>query len=166
MSTTADRDRLESAIATRREGRNEEALAQLMALHDEWPDDAAVNLHCAWTHDKLGLEAEAVPYYERAIELGLERDDLEDALLGLGSTYRTLGRYDESLTTLTRGVEEFPDNPGMRVFRAMALYNNGRGKEACESLLDLIATTPQSEPLARYQPAILEYSKDLDRVWA
>lgn len=166
MSSTADHDRLESAITARREGRDEEALAQLMALHGEWPDDAAVNLHCAWIHDKLGLEAEAVPFYERAIELGLDDDDLEDALLGLGSTYRTLGRYDESLTTLDRGVEQFPDNPGMGVFRAMALYNTGRAKEACESLLDIIATTPQSEPLARYQPAILEYSKDLDRVWA
>lgn len=164
---TSDRaDRLGAVVAARREGRDDEAMAMALALHADWPDDPDVNLQCAWIHDKLGLEGEAVPFYERALELGLGADDRDDALLGLGSTYRTLGRYEESLATLTRGVEEFPAHAGMKVFRAMALYNCGRAKEACESLLEVIATTPQTEPLGGYQPAILEYSKDLDRVWA
>lgn len=164
--TTERPDRLDAVVTARREGRDDEARAMALALYADWPDDADVNLQCAWIHDKLGLEAEAVPFYERALDLGLAAEDRDDALLGLGSTYRTLGRYEESLATLTRGVEEFPANPGMKVFRAMALYNCGRAKEACESLLDVIATTPQTESLGVYQPAILEYSKDLDRVWA
>ncbi|TCP68322.1 tetratricopeptide repeat protein [Baia soyae] len=52
----------------------------------------------AWSHDVLCLESEAIPYYERAIELGLSKeDDLEGALLGLGSTYRVLGQYEKSI---------------------------------------------------------------------
>ena len=163
---TADRAQLDAVIEARKAGRFDEARSMLLALHARWPEDAEVNLQCAWVHDKLGLEREAVPYYEQALELGLGDDDRRNALLGLGSTYRALGRYPESLATLGRGVDDFPDDPGMKVFHAMALYNNGRGKEATQSLLRVIATTPQSEPLAGYQPAILEYSQDLDRVWA
>lgn len=137
----------------------------LLALHGEDPTNAAVNLQCAWVHDKLGLEAEAVPFYEKALEIGLEGEDLHDALLGLGSTYRTLGRYGESLRTLDRGVTEFPEDPAMKVFRAMALYNEGRSKEACQLLLTIMATTDQPEPIARYRNAIAEYASDLDRTW-
>jgi tetratricopeptide (TPR) repeat protein len=161
-----DRASLDAAIEAMKTGRADEARSMLLELHARWPDDPEVNLQCAWVHDKLGLENEAVPFYERALSLGLGGDDRRDALLGLGSTYRSLGRYPESLSTLARGVDEFPDDPAMKVFHAMALYNNGRGKEASESLLRVLATTPQSEPLAAYQPAILEYSEDLDRVWA
>jgi tetratricopeptide (TPR) repeat protein len=137
----------------------------LAELHEANPDDAAVNLQCAWIHDKLGLESEAVPYYEKAIELGLEGDDLQHALLGLGSTYRSLGRYDDALHALTRGVTEFPDDPAMKVFRAMSLYNHGRAKEACETLLGVMASTEQPAEIARYQKAIAEYASDLDRRW-
>jgi tetratricopeptide (TPR) repeat protein len=158
-------ERLAAAITAREEGRDDQARGMLLALQDEWPDDAMVNLQCAWIHDKMGLEAEAVPFYEKALETGLEDIALNDALLGLGSTYRALGRYREALKTLDRGVEEFPGDQGMKVFRAMALYNNGRSKEACETLLSVIATTSQTGSVARYQPAIFEYAEDLDRVW-
>ena len=159
-------DRLAAAVSLRESGREEQAKDLLLALCAESPDDPAVNLHCAWAHDKLGLEAEAVPFYERSLELGLEGNDLEDALLGLGSTYRTLGRYGESLATLTRGVESFPEARGMQVFRAMALYNTGHAKEACETLLTLLADTTSDETISRYRSAIATYAADLDRTWS
>lgn len=158
-------ERLANAILAREEGRDEEARQMLLELLHENARSAVVNLQCAWVHDKLGLEAEAVPFYEKALETGLEGEDLHDALLGLGSTYRTLGRYEESLRTLDRGVAEFPDDPAMGVFRAMALYNEGRGKAACELLLTIMATTDQPEPIAHYRNAIAEYARDLDRTW-
>jgi tetratricopeptide (TPR) repeat protein len=158
-------DPLTAAVLAREEGRDEEARQMLLELHRQSPDDALVNLQCAWVHDKLGLEAEAVPFYEKALEAGLEGNDLQDALLGLGSTYRALGRYDESLLTLDRGVASFPDDAAMKVFRAMTLYNQDRGKEACELLLNVLASTNQPDPIARYRTAIAEYALDLDRTW-
>ncbi len=163
--TAPQPDRLDEAVLAREAGRLDEARAILADLHSAHPDDATVNLQCAWIHDKLGLEAEAVPYYERAIEVGLEGDDLKDAFLGLGSTYRALGRYRDAVRILDRGVEEFPADPAMRVFRAMAWYNVGRAKQACESLLSVMATTEQPEQIARYRGAISEYARDLDRTW-
>lgn len=158
--------RLSAAVAARESGRLEEAREALLALVAEFPDDPAVNLHCAWAHDRLGLETEAAPFYERAIELGLAGKDLNDALLGLGSTYRAVGRYEEALRTLGLGVAEFPNDQGMKIFHAMALYNNGLAKQACEALLTVLATTTQEDGIARYQRAIAEYAVDLDRSWA
>lgn len=158
--------RLTEAISVRESGRLEDARTLLMELYRERPDDAQVNLHCAWIHDELGLEREAVPFYERALELGLDGDDLRHALLGLGSTYRALGVYDRALETLTRGVETFPKDGGMKVFHAMALYNSGRAKEACELLLGLLADTSGDPAIGAYRPAIEIYAADLDRSWA
>ena len=166
MSVVDSRDRLATAVALREAGEVTEAKNLLVDLQREHPDDAEVNLQCAWAHDRLGLEGEAIPYYEAAIRLGLDQVDLKDALLGLGSTYRTLGRYEEALSTLDRGVEEFPDDGGMKVFRAMALYNNRRGKEACELLLTLLSTTTADETIAAYHRAIDIYAADLDRTWS
>ncbi|HEU4318459.1 MAG TPA: tetratricopeptide repeat protein [Acidimicrobiia bacterium] len=158
--------RLSGAVAARESGRLEEAREALLALVAEFPDEPTVNLQCAWAHDRLGLETEAIPFYEHAIDLGLAGEDLQDALLGLGSTYRSIGRYPEALRTLDRGVAEFPNDQGMKIFHAMALYNNGLAKQACESLLTVLASTTQEDGIARYQRAIAEYAVDLDRSWA
>jgi len=157
--------RLADAIALRESGEDQAALVALLELQGEQPEHPLVNLHCAWIHDKLGLEAEAVPFYERAIAGGLEEEDLCHALLGLGSTYRALGRYPESLRTLRRGRAEFPHEPAMRVFQAMALYNNGLGKEACQELLELLISTTSDDSIISYRGAIDEYAQDLDRTW-
>lgn len=159
-------DQLQQAVAAREDGRDDEAYELLMVLHEKHPTDPQVNLQCAWINDKRGDEAEAVHYYEAAVAGGLQSGDLQHALLGLGSTYRTLGRYRESLEVLDRGVTEFPDDNGMKVFRAMSLYNSGRAKDACELLLEILATTDQEASIGRYQPAIATYAADLDRTWS
>jgi hypothetical protein len=57
-----------------------------------------------------------VPYDERALAAGLAGEARCGALLGLGSTYRALGRYDEALATLETGARDFPRDRGMAVF--------------------------------------------------
>ena len=166
MSANDLKDELDTAIAMRESGQATEAKDLLLDLHRASPDDARINLHCAWVHDRLGLEREAVPFYEAAIQLGLGGPDLKDALLGLGSTYRTLGRYREALAILDRAVTEFPDERSLQVFRAMTLYNNGRGKEACELLLRLLSATTCDEGITGYRQAIETYAEDLDRIWS
>lgn len=166
MSTLHFEDRLAAAVSLRESGDVEKARTMLLDLQRERPDDATVNLQCAWVHDKLGLETEAVPFYERALEIGLEGTGLENALLGLGSTYRALGEYEKAASTLRRGVETFPDRRAMRVFLAMALYNNGRAKEACETLLRIISETTDDPDIIAYRSAIDTYAADLDRSWA
>lgn len=161
---TGDRDRLlAEAVRLRTDGRREEARDQLLALCEQFPQDAEVAYQTAWVHDTLGLEAEAVPHYVRAVsQPGLCPDDRRGALLGLGSTYRVLGRYPEAVTTLSGAAAEFPDDAALKTFLAMALYNTGRAHDAMEMVLTLLATTSQDPDIARYRPAIEHYAKDLD----
>ncbi|MEV6752726.1 tetratricopeptide repeat protein [Streptomyces sp. NPDC051214] len=162
----AHRDRLlAEAIGLREDGRREEARDRLLALCEQFPLDAEVAYQTAWVHDALGLEAEAVPHYVRAVEEpGLSPDDRRGALLGLGSTYRVLGRYPEAVTTLGDAAAEFPDDAALKTFLAMALYNTGRAHDAMEILLTLLATTSQDPDIAAYRPAIEHYAKDLDAI--
>lgn len=158
-------ERLETVIRLREQHRDHEARELLTELHSVAPDDPRVNLQCAWIHDKLGLENDAVPYYERAIELGLTGDDLKSALVGLGSTYRALGRYDEALASLSRAADEFPDDRGARVFLALSQYNAGAAKEAVEGLLSTLIETTSDPDIKRYRNALTVYAADVDRTW-
>ncbi|MCK5780232.1 MAG: tetratricopeptide repeat protein [Psychrilyobacter sp.] len=116
---------------------------------------------CAWSHDTLGLEKEAIPYYEKAIELGLAKEDLKGAILGLGSTYRCLGEYKKSENLFLRGIDEFNTNE-FRVFYAMTLYNLKKFDQASEIMLKIIATTSKDKDILEYDKAILFYSDKLE----
>lgn len=158
-------ERLARAVELRQDGKAEEARALLLALADERPDDAEVLYQTAWTHDHLGLEREAVPYYRRALDAGLAGEERRGALLGLGSTYRSLGEYALAEEMLRQGVAEFPEDRAMQVFLAMALYNQGQHKEAMSLLLRNLAETSDDARIRRYERAITFYAPDLDSVW-
>ncbi|MEV3857343.1 tetratricopeptide repeat protein [Streptomyces sp. NPDC050095] len=162
----ADRDALlAQAVRLRESGRREEARTQLLALRGEFPDDAQVAYQTAWVHDTLGLEAQAVPHYVAAVAgTGLSEEERRGALLGLGSTYRTLGRHAEAVATLSAAVAEFPEDNALKTFLAMALYNVGRAHDGMRLLLTVLAATSTDPDLVAYRPAIEHYARDLDAV--
>ncbi|MFJ3903603.1 tetratricopeptide repeat protein [Streptomyces sp. NPDC090025] len=159
---------LSTAVALRTAGHREEAKDRLLALAARFPDDAEVAYQTAWAHDVLGLEADAVPHYERALAAGtpsaLSAEDRRGTLLGLGSTYRTLGRYADAVATLRRGTEEFPDDGALRAFLAMALYNTGDHHDSVRLLLQLLAETSTDPSVRKYRAAVEYYAQDLDKV--
>jgi tetratricopeptide (TPR) repeat protein len=157
--------RIKTAIGLREEGKTEEAKNLLLEVLKERPDDALANYQCAWAHDRLGLETQAVPYYVSAIKHGLEGADLEGAFLGLGSTYRTIGEYEKSFETLERGSRAFPQNRALQIFMSMSLYNLGRHAEAMEILLRNIIETSSDPAIKQYERAISYYKDKLDETW-
>ncbi|MBS4179018.1 tetratricopeptide repeat protein [Lederbergia citrea] len=157
--------KLEEAIQLRNEGNYAEANALFVQLVEQNPNDAQANYHCAWSFDVMGLEAAAVPYYETAIQLGLEDVDAQGAFLGLGSTYRTLGEYEKSKRVFEEGIERFPDHLGLKTFYAMTLYNLHEHQKAMEILLTCLARTSTDPSIATYKKAIEFYSGQLDKVW-
>ena len=163
------RERLAEAIILREAGRAkqdpailEEARTLLLDLAAAYPDDAEVNFQTAVALDNSGLEIEAIPFYVRALELGLSESDLERALLGLGSTYRYLGYYNQAEETLRQGVKEFPQNRALQVHLAIALYNTQGYKEAIEILLTNLMETTSDEKLQYFKRGIVYYSQHLD----
>ncbi|WP_270180832.1 tetratricopeptide repeat protein [Alkalihalobacillus sp. CinArs1] len=156
---------VERAIRYRQEGNHQEANEMLVKLANEFPEDASVHYQCAWSFDVLGKESEAVPYYEKAIELGLPTEELEGALLGLGSTYRTLGDYENSKAVFLKGMEIFPKNRAIQVFYSMTLHNLGEHGEAMELLLTNLVETTNDDAILSYRRAIEFYADKLDEVW-
>jgi tetratricopeptide (TPR) repeat protein len=158
-------DRLASAIHLRESQKHEEARQLLLALHAEFPDDPQVNYQCAWIHDLLGLEKEAIPFYEKAVQTGLGGNDLKGALLGMWSTYRCIGEYQKSIETFQQALTLFPNAHEFNVFLGMAYYNIGEHSKAMEVLLNSLASTSSDEGILRYQRAIRLYSDKLDQTW-
>ncbi|GIO10164.1 hypothetical protein J31TS6_61920 [Brevibacillus reuszeri] len=144
----------------------EAARQELIQLAGEYPTDAKVMYECAAAHDRLGLEAEAVPYYETAITLGtLDVEDLRGAYLGLGSTYRCLGQVEKSISLLTKGISLYPDDHSLRVFLALAKYNAKDYEGSVQLLLDSLLETSSSEHVQLYRRAIRYYRDRLDQTW-
>lgn len=156
---------IEEAIRLRNSGEPDEALTRLRALHELNPDHSELNLQMAWTLDGLGEESEAVRFYETALSGDLGEDNAIDALLGLGSTLRALGRYREAASILNDAVRRFPNDRALQVFDALALYNVGKAKQACESLLRLLIETTSDKRIQTYRSALSGYAADLDRTW-
>ncbi|MBM7565047.1 tetratricopeptide repeat protein [Paenibacillus sacheonensis] len=164
-----NRNELNRLIERREEGRAKQDQAmlaevreQLLTLLAHYPDDAQINYQTGIAHDNSGLGREAIPYYERALALGLAGPDLERCLMGLGSTYRYWGHYEQAVSTLRRGAEEFPDNRAIQVFLAMALYNRQSYKESVEQLIATLMETTADEKLLYFKRSILGYAEDLD----
>ncbi|MEY2606272.1 MAG: hypothetical protein QOH31_4088 [Verrucomicrobiota bacterium] len=166
------RDRLAEAIQLRETGRAkqdrailDEARTLLLELAAAYPDDAEITFQTAVAHDNLGLSREAIPFYLRALTQGLSYPDLERALMGLGSTYRGLGEYQQSEETLRRGVREFPHNRAIQVFLAMTLYNLQDYKGAMELVLTNLMETTSDEKLQYFKRGISYYALHLDETW-
>jgi tetratricopeptide (TPR) repeat protein len=155
-------DTLERAIRLRKAGELEEARAVLLKLLERNPEDPDVNYQCAWVHDRMGLEREAIPLYERAIERGLSGGDLEGAILSLGSSYRAVGNPAKAAEVLRAGVARFPHNRAMQVFLAMALHDLDEHAQAMEILLRNLAETSSDPEISAYKEAVSYYASRLN----
>ena len=162
---TLNEDQLVEALELRKKDKKIESNRILLKMIEEYPDDAFINYQCAWSFDVLGEESKAIPFYERAIKQGLSGKDLEGAILGLGSTYRTLGEYEKSTTIFAKGIELFPTNRAIQVFYSMTLYNVNEHKKAMEILLKCLIDTTTDSEILNYKKAIHFYSDKLDEIW-
>ncbi|MFD2129831.1 tetratricopeptide repeat protein [Pseudogracilibacillus auburnensis] len=158
-------EEVNKAIELREKGELKEANTLLVKLVQEFPDDAYIHFQCAWSFDVLGEEIKAVPYYEAAINLGLSNKDVEKAIIGLGSTYRTIGEYKKSQETFLKGMKLFPENKVIQVFYSMTLYNLKEHQKAMELLLSCLMETTSDDEILSYQKAINFYKDNLNEVW-
>jgi hypothetical protein len=107
--------------------------------------------------DREGYEAEAIPHYERAISAGLEDEQLQKAMLGLGSSLRNVDRVDDSVRVLEDAVQRFPDHQALPVFLAFSLWSARRRAEALALLARRLGEG------SGYERAIGEYAEDIER---
>jgi hypothetical protein len=122
--------------------------------------EARAAFDSACQHDSRGEEASAIPEYERALALGLPKDQRCSALLGLGSSLRNVGRHEDAVRVLRAAVAEFPDHAALRAFLALALHSHGDGRDAIVTLLDVAI---RWAPVGHYTRALGEYRDLLAR---
>lgn len=156
---------INKALNLRKSEKLKESNQLLLEEQKRNPKDAFLNYQVAWSYDLLEEERKAISFYEKAIELGLNGEDLGEAYLGLGSTYRAIGNYQKSFEVFTKGIQKFPDSNVLQVFYAMTLFNCDQSEQAMEILLRLIATTSNDGKVQKYKRAILYYSDKLAQKW-
>ncbi|PEM41419.1 hypothetical protein CN636_22435 [Bacillus toyonensis] len=152
---------LKQAIKLRNEKKYAQSREILIGLTN-FTKDAEVLYQCAWIHDVMGLETEAVPYYEQAIANGLDGESLCGAYIGLGSTYRCIGEYEKAIVVLEAGVKKFPENDPMRVFLSLAKYNVNEHESAMKLLLE---TVVKVDEVKEFECAISFYKDHLNDVF-
>jgi tetratricopeptide (TPR) repeat protein len=117
---------------------------------------ARVLFERASLRDYLGLEADAVPLYERAVAGGLDSPDRERALIQWASSLRNLGRAAEAEPLLRPLLDDETVAAQAAAFLALALADQGRDREALR--LALAALAPL---LPEYGRAVEGYSGEL-----
>jgi tetratricopeptide (TPR) repeat protein len=148
------KEELDAIVGARAHGQAEEIFPRLQKLDATHPNVAEINYQLAWTCDVLDRAADALPYYEKAIALGLPPNELSGALIGLGSTLRSLGRLERSAGVLRSGQVQFSDNPEFAVFLALTLHAQGQAADALRLALDTLCETTDDPGLTAYQRAI------------
>lgn len=152
---------LEAITGARHGGQVAHVLDQLKDLDRRFPHVAEIAYQLAWTCDVLGREAEALPWYEKAVALGLPPNELSGALLGLGSTLRVLGQAERAVEVLRSGRRQFPENREFDVFLALALHDLGRHDESLKLVLEALCDTTDDPGLTAYQRAIRFHAEKL-----
>lgn len=155
------KDELDAIVGARAHGQAEEILPRLQKLDARHPNVAEISYQLAWTCDVLDRAADALPYYEKAVALGLPPNELSGALIGLGSTLRSLGQLERSAEVLRSGQVQFPDNPEFAAFLALTLHQQGKAADALRLALDTLCTTTDDPGLTAYQRAIRHASAKL-----
>ena len=156
---------ISQAKELRSEDKLEESLALLENLLIEHSANPQVLFELGGAHDVLGVELDAIPYYEQAIEEGLSGDDLAECLICLGSCHRAIGQFQEAVDVLEAYVERFPDQNAGLPFLAIAYYSNGQYEDAVRLLLDLILDTTSDEEILAFSDPIDYYKDNLDEVF-
>lgn len=139
------------------------ARALAVQLASQQPQDVRALMAAAYACDRLGYEAEAVVYYDRAWAVGVPGDQRVGFLVGYGSTLRNVGRVPDSIQRLQEGLADYPQSTALRAFLALALHSNGQPSAAMASLLYAALRAASEDGFEGYDRALRSYADELAR---
>ena len=149
----------------RRDGKADQAFDAVQSAIAQFPNSPELQYLAGSICDAYRTEKEAVPFYLRSLELGLRGLDRRDALLGLASTYRSLGKYEESKTTFEMGIKDFPEYRPYQVFLALTEFNLKQSDITIRRLLEQLIETTSDQEIRSYEKALRFYSTKLNEVF-
>ncbi|MBE2198188.1 MAG: tetratricopeptide repeat protein [Anaerolinea sp.] len=156
---------IKRARELRRADKLDESQQILLDLLETHPEDPTVLFEVGGAYDVLGDVNEAISYYEEAIEMGLAGAELQECLICLGISYRTIGEFGQAVSILQDAVEQFPHDNSAHVFLALAHYSDDAPDEAVRLLLAVLLQTTKDEGILAYADTLDFYKDNLDEVW-
>ncbi|MHC4481429.1 MAG: tetratricopeptide repeat protein [Planctomycetota bacterium] len=103
------------------------------------PDSSLLNREMACALNRMGLNEEALGYYDRALLL---RPDYARALCGRASTLTNLSRHHETLDAVNKALEITPGDPYASAIRAAVLLKMSMYEDALSTLDGILAIEP------------------------
>jgi len=143
----------------------DDSLTLLLELLDEYPDDPLVLFEVGGAYDLLGMEKEAIPFYDQAVDEGLDELELQECLICLGSCYRAIGEFSKAIEVLEQATQQFPEHNSGRAFLALAYYAEGKYEKSVQLLLSLLLETSGDEDIQAYSEPLEYYGSNLNEVW-
>ncbi|WP_081687634.1 tetratricopeptide repeat protein [Glycomyces tenuis] len=130
----------------------------MRALADECPTDPVALFELGGAHDSTGRTGEAVGYYRRAIEGGLDTSRRRQATIQMASSLRETGSPVEALELIEAEQSAVSDeyDGAVAMCRALTLAKLGRDREGLSAAL--IALAPH---LPRYRRSTVNYALGL-----
>ncbi|OTN75495.1 hypothetical protein A5886_000565 [Enterococcus sp. 8G7_MSG3316] len=173
VTSTGLDQQLQHLIAQRETARStqdtellQQCLHGLKALQKEAPNNAMIHYQIGICFDNLGFTYDAIPCYKLAMTLGLPNHDLRRCFLGLGSSYRVTGQYAESLATLEKGTNQFPDYKPLQLFYALALFNTQQFDQALAQTFTTLLPDNQDPDIQYFAKGLQFYASHLDEQWS
>jgi tetratricopeptide (TPR) repeat protein len=123
--------------------------------------DGVTEYELGGEHDSAGRAEEAIPHYERALELGLPDELVPRCLLQLASSLRNARRPEDALATYDDAIARYPSDAALPLFRAFLLADLGREREALIDVLHLARTRIDAPEIHRYARSLGNYTRDL-----
>lgn len=163
MSDDIFYDDLQAALESENADAADIAEQELIRRAEAHPHDALVHYLVASAFDGAGREAAAMPHYERAFALGVDRLPARrqpEIYVQAGSTLRNLGRFDAARDLLAEGMTRFPDYRALAVFAALVEMSAGDAPAAA-ALLFRVVTMDEDASLARFRRALRWYVDEL-----
>lgn len=141
---------------------SQELLLQLLGEH---PKDATVLYEVGGAYDVLEEERKAIPYYQQAIQAGLDGADLQECYICMGMCQRNLGEFETAVKTLTHAANKFPEANSVKAFLALAKFGDGYEDEAMRILIELLLETTNDEDILTFADTLEFYKDNLDEIW-
>jgi len=149
-------DAYDRAVALNREGKNEEALAELMPLVEKDPTQWGVHAQMAVAYQNLKRYEEAEGSYKKAIELQPSNPALYS---NLGQVYVKMGKHEDARRMFDAAAQLSPEDAAGAYFNiAVTFINSGDMKSAVDPLRRVTELDP-SRADAHYWLGIALYSQ-------
>jgi len=134
---------LDAIVGARHGGAGEVLVKRLQDLDARHPNVPEICHQVAWSLEVLGRAAESLPWYEKAIMLGLSPNEHSTAVLGQVGCLRALGRPQEAAAILQGLRTQFPENREYDAFLALCQWDLGQKAEAVRTLMDVLVETTE-----------------------